>query len=463
MPRGTILLAEDDTSVLQAIGDALQDAGYDVLRAESGHAALLKLSNDKGGVDLLITDLWMPGMDGLALLTEVKQRAPLTEVILITGNATVASAVQAMKAGAFDYLMKPFTPPDLLDVVDRALEHRRMREEITRWRGSDTEGGGEAAESQIQNLIGRSAKMQAVYETIRRVAPFKSIVLVTGEPGTGKEMVVRAVHELSPRKNGPFVAINCAAVPANLIESELFGHEKGSFTGAASKTMGYFEAASHGTLFLDEIGELDLSVQAKLLRVLETSRVMPVGSTREKPVDVRVLTATNSDLQKAVDEKRFRRDLFDRLNVVRVDIPPLRDRTDDIPLLVHTLIERLGREHSLPAPTIEEAALATLQRYPWPGNVRELRNLLESLLILGQKPVITDIDLPEHIRRAASNSAGNGGGAVAIYPGIDLDAAEKETIEKALRQTAGDRMRAAQLLNVSVRTLYRKMSRYGLR
>ena len=457
MPRGTILLAEDDLSVLQAVGDALADAGYLVLRAESGHAALLKVSPD---IDLLITDLWMPGMDGLALLTEVKQRCPLIEVLLITGNATVASAVQAMKAGAFDYLIKPFTPPDLLDVVERAIEHRRMREEITRWRSGSDNGGEGGAENQLENLIGRAPAMQGIYETIRRVAPFKSIVLVTGEPGTGKEMVVRGVHELSPRKNGPFVAINCAAVPANLMESELFGHEKGAFTDAKSRTMGYFEAATHGTLFLDEIGELDLAVQAKLLRVLETSRVMSVGSTREKPVDVRVLTATNTDLQKAVDEKRFRRDLYDRLNVVRIDIPPLRQRVEDIPLLVRSLLNRLGREHDLVVPEIEEAALATLQRYPWPGNVRELRNMLESVLILGQKPVITEVDLPEHVRRAVVANAPAG---VAVYPGIDLDAAEKETIEKALRQTAGDRSRAALLLNVSVRTLYRKMSRYGLR
>lgn len=454
MPRGTILLAEDDPSVLQAIGDALQDAGYSVLRAESGQAALLKLSPE---VDLLITDLWMPGMDGLALLAEVKQRSPLTEVLLITGNATVASAVQAMKAGAFDYLTKPFTPPDLLDVVERAFEHRHLREEIARWRtGGDEEP---ADEKQIQNLIGRSPPMQTIYETIRRVAPFKSIVLITGEPGTGKEMVVRALHELSPRKNGPFVAINCAAVPGNLMESELFGHEKGAFTDARSKTIGYFEAADRGTLFLDEIGELDLPVQAKLLRVLETSRIIPVGSTREKTVDVRVLAATNADLTKAVDEKRFRRDLFDRLNVVRIDMPPLRERTEDIPLLVHSLLERLGREHSLAIPTVEESAMATLQRYPWPGNVRELRNLLESVLILGQKPVITEVDLPEHIRRGAT---GTNTGTVGVYPGIDLDSAEKETIEKALRQVHGDRAKAAQLLNVSVRTLYRKMARYGL-
>jgi len=451
MPRATVLLTEDDPSVLESVGDALQDAGYEVLRAPSSREALLKLSD---AVHLLITDLWLPGVDGLALLTEAKQRHPLLEVVLITGNATVQSAIQAMKAGAFDYLTKPFTPPDILDVVERALEHRRLREEITRWR----EHGDEQTATQIRNLIGRSPKMQAIYDTIHRVAPFKSTVLVTGESGTGKEMVVRAIHELSPRKNGPFVAINCAAVPASIIESELFGHERGAFTGASARAMGYFEAANHGTLFIDEVGELDLAVQAKLLRVLETGTFIPVGSTKEKSVDVRVLAATNSDLQLAVDDRHFRSDLFYRLNVVHIDMPPLRDRIEDVPLLVRNLLERLCAEHKLRVPDVDEKALEALQRYTWPGNVRELRNTLEAVLILGQKPLITDVDLPEHVRRAVGGTA-TGGPA----PAVDLDVAEKETIDKALRQTGGDRNRAAQLLNVSVRTLYRKMARFGLR
>ncbi len=440
--RATICLAEDDPSVLAAIGDVLQDDGYEVLRATSGHDALLMLSEN---VHILITDLWMPGMDGLALLEETKRRFPLIEIVLITGNATVPSAVQAMKAGAFDYLTKPFDPPDLLDVVERALEHRQMREEITRW-------NDQQPETQIHDMIGRSAKMQAVYETIRRVAPFKSIVLVTGESGTGKEMVVRAIHALSPRNNGPFVAINCAAVPGNLMESELFGHERGSFTGASAKTMGYFEAANHGTLFIDEVGELDLTLQAKLLRVLETGTVSPVGSTKEKPVDVRVLAATNADLQKAVDEKRFRPDLFYRLNVVRIDLPALRQRMEDLSSLIRSLLERLCAEHGLAVPQVEESAIAAMQRYNWPGNVRELRNVLESILILGQKPVLTAIDLPEHIRRGSSE---------AIHA-VDLDAAERATIVRALDQCNHDRGKAARLLNVSVRTLYRKMARYGM-
>ncbi|MCL2647591.1 MAG: sigma-54 dependent transcriptional regulator [Phycisphaerales bacterium] len=461
MPRATILLAEDDASVLLAIGDTLADAGYEVLRSASGRDALLKLSSE---VDLLITDLWMPGMDGLALLTEARQREPLLEVILITGNATVTSAIQAMKAGAFDYLTKPFTPPDLLDVVERSLEHRRMRLEIARWRSGNGEGGEGQPEEQIKNLIGKSPKMQAIYDTIRRAAPFKSTVLVTGESGTGKEMVVRALHELSPRKTGPFVAINCAAVPANLMESELFGHERGAFTGANTKTLGYFEAANHGTLLIDEVGELDFNVQAKLLRVLETGHVTPVGSPKEKIVDVRVIAATNTDLKMAVEDKHFRSDLFYRLNVVHIDMPPLRDRLEDIPLLVENLLDRLCAEHHLQIPDVEDKAIEAMQRYYWPGNVRELRNTLESILILGQKPIITEAALPESIRRSIPATTADGSTpSLASLPLIDLDAAEKTTIEKALRQSDGDRTHAAQLLNISVRTLYRKMARYGLR
>ncbi len=403
MPRATILLAEDDASVLQAIGDTLQDAGYGLLRAASGREALLKLSPD---VDVLITDLWMPGIDGLAVLGQARRDSPLTEVILITGNATVPSAIQAMKAGAFDYLTKPFTPPDLLDLLERALEHRRMRQEISRWKSTDAT----APETKLGQIFGNSPSMQAVYDTVRRVAAFKSTVLVTGESGTGKEMVVRAIHELSPRNQGPFIAINCAAVPAGLLESELFGHEKGAFTGAAARTIGYFEAANRGTLFIDEIGELDINLQAKLLRALETGTITPVGSAKEKPVDVRVVAATNSNLQLAVDEKRFRSDLFYRLNVVRIDVPPLRERLEDLPALVHNLLGAdCARSMRLAIPEIEPAALGALQHYAWPGNVRELRNALESLLILGQKPVITEADLPAHIRQGGGRAVARRG------------------------------------------------------
>lgn len=443
--RPKILLAEDDASVLSALAMVLEHAGYSVLKAASGADALRMLGPE---VQLLVSDLWMPGMDGLALLEQARRMQPLLEVVIITGNATVPSAVQAMKLGAYDYLTKPFAPPDLLDVVERSLEHARTRRDMSEL---GAEGGDQV---DIEKLIGRSQAMVEIARTIRRVAAFKSTVLVEGESGTGKELVVRAIHELSPRKGRPFIAINCAAVPSNLMESELFGHERGAFTGANARTAGYFEAASGGTLFIDEVGELELPVQAKLLRALETGMFMPVGSTREKSTDVRVLAATNSDLNKAVEEKRFRADLFYRLNVVRIHIPPLRQRVEDIALLTATLVERLCAENGIPVPAIEPSIVEAMQQYAWPGNVRELRNVLESLLVLQQKPVLLAADLPEYIRNPGTGQSS---------PSVTLDLAERVAIEKALQQCNGDRPQAAVRLNISVRTLYRKMARYGLR
>ena len=442
--RGKILLAEDDQSVLDALTMVLRQAGYDVLPARSGRDALRMLSAE---VDLLISDLWMPQMDGLALLDEARRSVAALQTVIITGNATVPSAVRAMKLGAFDYLTKPFTPPDLLEVVERAMEQHRLAGDL------NTLAANSADNTQIESLIGRSSAMLEVAQTIRRVAPFKSTVLGEGESGTGKELVVRALHQLSPRNDKAFIAFNCAAVPANLVESELFGHERGAFTGADARTFGYFEAANGGTLFIDEVGELELSVQTKLLRALEAGMVTPVGSTREKSVNVRVLAATNTNLARAVEEKRFRPDLFYRLNVVRIELPPLRKRPEDIALLTASLVGRLAREHHLPEPMIDPGMIAAMQRYHWPGNVRELRNALESMLVLQQKSALTEVDLPEYIRNPGAHSQA---------AGLDLDMAEREAIERTLKLHNGDRTAAASALRISVRTLYRKIARYGL-
>ncbi|MGC8560533.1 MAG: sigma-54-dependent transcriptional regulator [Phycisphaerae bacterium] len=438
---GRILLVEDDQGARQAIAQWLIQAGYEVKSVSDGREALGAIDSS---VHLVISDLWMPRMDGLALLEEVRQREPAAEFVMITGNATVPSAVRAMKLGAFDYLLKTFAPPDLLEVVQRAMEHRRVKREI-----NELLPGGNRT-PKIDNFIGRSPQMLEIARTIERVAAFKSTVLVEGESGTGKELVVRAIHQFSPRADKPLIAINCAAVPSSLMESELFGHERGAFTGANERTSGYFEAASGGTLFIDEVGELEAGVQAKLLRVLESGMVTAVGSTRERAIDVRVLAATNADLAALVESRRFRADLFYRLNVVRIKLPPLRERIEDIPLLVESLTQRLCTEHGLPARTVSPDFISALQQYSWPGNIRELRNLLETLLVLEQKPELQAADLPAHIRQARADHT------------LDLEGAEREAIERALRAQAGDRAAAAEQLGISVRTLYRKMAKYGL-
>lgn len=438
---GKILLVEDDQGARQAIAQWLEQAGYEVKAVSDGRSALDVIDTS---VHLVISDLWMPRMDGLALLEEVRQREPGIEFVMITGNATVPSAVQAMKLGAFDYLLKTFAPPDLLEVVQRAMEHRRAKREMNELLPGDDKT------RKIGNFIGRSPQMLEIARTIERVAAFKSTVLVEGESGTGKELVVRAIHQLSPRADKPFIAINCAAVPSPLMESELFGHERGAFTGANERTSGYFEAASGGTLFIDEVGELEASVQAKLLRVLESGMVTAVGSTKERPIDVRVLAATNADLASLVESKRFRADLFYRLNVVRIKLPPLRERLADIPLLVESLTQRLCMEHGLQIKSVSADFLTAMQQYAWPGNIRELRNVLESLLVLEQKPELAAENLPAHIRDAHRESH------------LDLESAERDTIVKALRAQSGDRAAAASQLGISVRTLYRKMAKYGL-
>jgi len=438
---GKILLVEDDDGARQAIAQWLEHAGYRVTAVPDGRAALDVID---GSVHLVISDLWMPRMDGLALLEEIRQRQPAVEFVMITGNATVPSAVQAMKLGAFDYLLKTFAPPDLLEVVQRALEHRRAKREMNDLLPSDDKT------RKIGNFIGQSPEMLEIARTIERVAAFKSTVLVEGESGTGKELVVRAIHQLGPRADKPFIAINCAAVPSSLMESELFGHERGAFTGANERTSGYFEAASGGTLFIDEVGELEPGVQAKLLRVLESGMVTAVGSTRERPIDVRVLAATNADLASLVESKRFRADLFYRLNVVRIKLPPLRQRLSDIPLLVESLTQRLCAEYGLPTKKVSPDFIAAIQRYAWPGNIRELRNVLESLLVLEQKPELMASDLPAYIRQAHTDNH------------LNLEAAERKTIEQTLLAHSGDRTAAANHLGISVRTLYRKMAKYGL-
>src|SRR3954465_11560325 len=353
------------------------------------------------GTDLVIADLMMPNVDGRSLLRWVTQNHPETAVILMTGFGTIPQAVEAIKAGAAAYLTKPLDPEELLVQVKKSLEDKRLRQELSRLRGQLREGW------HYRHIIGKSPAMRQVFSVIDRAAPVKTTVLISGESGTGKEMVARALHEASPRKGGPFLALNCGAIPENLIESTLFGHEKGAFTGADKHTRGYFQAADGGTLLLDEIGELPLAMQSKLRRVLEHSPVPPVGATAPQKVDVRIVPATNRDLEEEVAAGEFRQDLYFRLNIVNIELPPLRQRADDLPLLTRFFLDEICRTNNFEPREIDHSLLKAFARYDWPGNVRELKNTLESLVVLSGQTTLTAEDLPEKFFREVGHR-GNG-------------------------------------------------------
>jgi two-component system response regulator AtoC len=444
----TILLVEDDPREQRAIATFLKNRDYQVLVAENGAAATQLFAQVP---DIIVTDLKLTQGDGLDILRAAHEMLPETPVIIITGYGSVASAVEAMKQGAFDYLTKPVNPEELLLVIQRAAERSQLQREVRRLRQQMGERGG------LFGMVGNSPAMRRVFEQIQLVAPTRSTVLITGESGTGKELVARAIHQLSPRKNGPFVALNCAAIPKDLAESELFGHVKGAFTGATERRLGKFMAANRGTLLIDEIGEMDLSVQAKLLRTLETRTISPIGAHEEEPVDVRVLAATHRNLRALVDEGKFREDLYFRLHVVHIDLPPLRQRREDIPLLVATFLQQLNQEHGRHVQEVTLDAMDALQSYHWPGNVRELRNVLEGIVVLSRKEVIELSDLPLEIQGSKAQE-----NLPRFRPGMTLADLEREAIQHCLWQTGGNRQRTAKLLGISTRTLLRKIQEYQL-
>jgi DNA-binding NtrC family response regulator len=451
-----ILLVEDDASVREAVAAVLRDEGFAVETAVDGEDAVKKLGV---ATDLVVADLNMPRMDGRALLKWVTQNHPGTAVILMTGYGTIPQAVEAIKAGALAYLTKPLNPEELLLQVRKALEDKRLRQELTRLRSQLREGW------HYRNIIGRSAGMRQVFALIDRAAPVKTTVLVCGESGTGKEVVARALHEAGPRRTAPFLALNCGAIPENLIESTLFGHEKGAFTGAEKTSRGYFQAANGGTLLLDEIGELPLGLQSKLLRVLEDSMITPVGTTAPQKVDVRIVAATNRDLEAESKAGRFRQDLYFRLNVVRINLPPLRDRPEDLPLLTRFFLDEICRVNGFEPREIDPSLLDAFARYDWPGNVRELRNTLESVVVLSGSRVLTADDLPEKFF-AKSTRPSNGNGEAAEEPEestLNLTDLSKQTIMKALEACRGNRTEAAKQLGISRRTLHRRLNEFGLR
>ncbi len=452
-----ILLVEDDASVREAIGTFLREHGYAVQTANDGQEAVDSL---RPGMDLVVADLMMPKVNGRELLRWVTQNHPGTAVILMTGYGTIPQAVEAIKAGALAYLTKPLDPEELLAQVKKALEDKRLRQEITRLRGQLREGW------HYRNIIGQSPAMQQVFALIDRAAPVKTTVLITGESGTGKEMVAKALHEGSPRKAAPFLALNCGAIPENLIESTLFGHEKGAFTGADQKLRGYFQAANGGTLLLDEISELPLGLQSKLLRVLEENAVTPVGSTSPQKVDVRIVAATNRDLEAESKEGRFRSDLYFRLNVVKMRLPPMRERRDDLPILTRHFLDEICTQNGFEPREIDPSLLEAFTGYDWPGNVRELRNTLESLVVLCGKRRLSAEDLPEKFygkgepAAPAGKSDANG---EETESELNLSKLSKQTILKALEACHGNRTEAAKQLGISRRTLHRRLNEFGLR
>lgn len=445
-----ILIAEDDRVQRDTIADILLKSGHTVMTAPSAREALEALDADP--FDLLITDLRMPEMDGLELLREARRRRPELDVVLMTAHATVKTAITAMKEGAADYLEKPFDKDELLLVVGRALNQRGLREENQRLRQLVTET------TSLGNIIGEGQAMQAVFDVVRRAVPLHTTVLIQGESGTGKELVARHIHFSGPRKGKPFIVVNCAAIPDTLVESELFGHERGAFTGAEKSREGKFETAHGGTIFLDEIGDMELASQAKLLRVLQDGVVERVGGGKPRPVDVRVIAATNRDLKIAVEDGTFRQDLFYRLDVLNVKLPPLRERIEDLPALVRHFREKIAKRIGKAAPEISADVLERMRRYRWPGNVRELENTLEQLFILTDAPVIKLEHLPEKLRDAPPEPAQFG-----LPPGgVVLEDLEQELIRQALLRSGGRIKEAAELLGLTYKTLQYRLKKHEI-
>ena len=451
MPH-TILLVDDEPKMRDVLGATLADLGYRPLVACSGPEALEILGREE--VDLVLSDLRMPKMTGRELLLEIKRKQPNLPVVFITAYSSVKDAVQAIKEGAFDYIGKPFEIEELDATLKNALQLHDVLRDNQRLR-EDLEG-----RYSFDNLIGNSPNFRQVIAAIGEVCESRANVLIQGESGTGKEMVARAIHFNSPRKARPFVAINCAAIPETLLESELFGHEKGAFTGAVSNRIGRFAQADQGTIFLDEIGDMPMAVQAKILRVLQERSFEPVGSGQTRSVDVRIIAATNHNLREAVRRGQFREDLYYRLNVFPIAMPALRDRVGDIPLLVQHLSKQISNTMGKRIAGFSPAALRAMSGYPWPGNIRELQNCIERAIIVAKQPLVDVGDLPQYLFDPRDGRAENGG------PPADLDQElerqERRYILQALDQTAGVQVKAAELLGISERSLWHRIKKLDL-
>ena len=456
MPDVRVLVVDDEQSMRDLLAIMLRQVGYDVSVADGGEAAIEALKSDR--FDLVVTDLRMRKVDGLAVLKAAKEHSPRTAVLVVTAFASTETAVEAMKLGAYDYVTKPFKLDELKVTIGNALERRRLQEENQALKRELRRGRG------FENFVGHSPKMLEVFETIRKTADSGSTVMITGESGTGKELVAQALHWESSRRNKPFVSVNCGAVPETLMESELFGHVKGAFTGAVSSTEGLFASADGGTLFLDEITEIPQTVQVKLLRAIQERQIRRVGDTRDVKIDVRLVAASNRDLGRAVTDGVLREDLFYRLNVIPIHLPPLRDRHEDIPMLVAHFIKKLSREMGRPVRGVTPEALAVLEQYHWPGNIRELENVVERAIVLGSSEVLEVDALPAGLRQPRDRQD------VPIElpaDGIDLEAAlehiEHRYMQLALERVGGVQTRAAELLRVSFRQFRYKLEKFQQR
>jgi two-component system response regulator AtoC len=449
--RITCLVVDDEASIRALCRRIVESVGFKCAEAESAEDALAYLETETP--NMVLADLKLPHMSGVELLREIKVQLPRSEVAIMTGHGTIDSAVQAMKLGAYDYVTKPFRVDELKLVLQRMEEKVRLVHENEYLRDRVRN------DQELNEITGSSAKIQDVLRMVSRLKDTRTPVLITGESGTGKELVARAIHFRGSLAKRPFVAVDCGALVPTLVESELFGHEKGAFTGALKAKIGLFQSANGGSIFLDEIGELSLEMQAKLLRVLQEKEVRPVGSNEKAKIDVRIIAASNRDLEQAYHEGRFRKDLFYRLNVVAIRLPSLRERRSDIPALVHALVQRYAPNQKVQVTT---AAMNSLITYDWPGNVRELENCIERALALGNHNVIDVADLPPALRAQAGITSASIALSGAAPTSTDLEDIERSTIERVFEQVNGDKVAAGKLLGISRATLYRKLKRYGI-
>jgi DNA-binding NtrC family response regulator len=439
-----LLVVDDDLEMCELLSDVLNAEGYSVLAISESLEAFKILKREE--FDVIVTDLKLKGLKGLDLLEEAKRVAPLTPVIIITAFGTIESAIQAMKMGAYDYITKPFQLDEMVLTVKKALENRLLKKEVVRLK-KEVE-----TRYHFHQLIGKSPPMQSIYDLVEKISDCSNNVLITGESGTGKELVAKAIHYSGARKEGTFMAVNCAAIPETLLESELFGYKRGAFTDAKTDKKGLISEATGGTLLLDEIAEMPSMLQAKLLRVIEERQVRPLGDTHSYPIDVRIVSASNRDMKAQIHDGRFREDLYYRLNVIDIELPPLRERREDIPLLIQHFISRFGKEPKRIS-GVSEDALKILINYSWPGNVRELENVIQRAIVLSQHEIILPEDLPISMMKNGNENLIEKG----VSQKYTIDQLEKEYIRKVLIEVGGNKTKAAEILGLDRKTLYRKL------